>query len=134
MLREEVSRYRRLSGDTSERTNISRIGGYLDGYEDGLEDGKKESRYCPNCGAKMESVSSTDSTTDSSTDSSTGGWIPTAERLPEIEKTVLICDIAGDIYLAHRYDYKNNTRFIDYTGDKIKDVKAWMPLPEPYKG
>ena len=62
-----------------------------------------------------------------------GEWIPTAERLPEIGENVLICDIVGDIYLAHRYEYKSNTRFIDYTGDKIKDVKAWMPLPESYK-
>ena len=36
MLHEEVGLYRKLSGDMSENTPISRIGGYLDGYEKGL--------------------------------------------------------------------------------------------------
>lgn len=58
-------------------------------------------------------------------------WIPCSERLPDISKSVLICDIDGDIYLGHR------TRFGDYYQDigdhRIKNVTAWMPLPEPYK-
>ena len=32
-------------------------------------------------------------------------WIPVVEKLPEISKSVLICDIDGDIYLGHRTKY-----------------------------
>ena len=32
-------------------------------------------------------------------------WIPVTERLPDISKSVLICDIDGDIYLGHRTKY-----------------------------
>ena len=67
------------------------------------------------------------------TDSSTGGWIPVSERLPEAGENILICDIYGDIYLTHRVKDGNNLRFYDETGNKIKCIRAWMPLPEPYK-
>ena len=48
--------------------------------------GDSKPNYCSNCGAKMESGSSTDSTTDSTTDSSTGEWIPIAEPYKEGEE------------------------------------------------
>ena len=58
-------------------------------------------------------------------------WIPVAEKLPDISKSVLICDIEDDIYLGHR------TRYGDYYPDfwdgEIKNVVAWQPLPAPYK-
>ena len=38
-------------------------------------------------------------------------WIPVTERLPDISKSVLICDIEDDIYLGHR------TRYGDYYPD-----------------
>ena len=44
--------------------------------------GDSKPNYCSNCGAKMESGSSTDSTTDSST----GEWIPIAEPYKEGEE------------------------------------------------
>ena len=59
-------------------------------------------------------------------------WIPVTERLPEVGKSVLICDAYGDIYLGHRANY--GYYFPDFCGDKIKDVRAWAELPEPYKG
>ena len=59
------------------------------------------------------------------------GWIPCKERLPDISKSVLICDIEGDIYLGHRTRYGDY--YPDFYDDRIKNVVAWQPLPEPYK-
>ena len=58
-------------------------------------------------------------------------WIPVTERLPDISKSVLICDIEGDIYLGHRTRYGDY--YPDFYDDRIKNVTAWMPLPEHYK-
>ena len=58
-------------------------------------------------------------------------WIQVTERLPDISKSVLICDIDGDIYLGHRTRYGDY--YPDLYNDRIKNVTAWMPLPEPYK-
>ena len=59
-------------------------------------------------------------------------WIPVTERLPEVGKSILICDADGDICLGHRTNY--GYYFPDFCEDKIKNVRAWQPLPEPYKG
>ena len=59
-------------------------------------------------------------------------WIPVTERLPDISKSVLICDAYGDICIGHRANY--GYYFPDFCGDKIKDVRAWAELPEPFKG
>ena len=56
-------------------------------------------------------------------------WIPCSERLPEVGETVLFCDYDRDIYVGHRA--------IEHwwsVDDKVKNVTAWMPLPEHYKG
>ena len=58
-------------------------------------------------------------------------WIPVTEEPPEVGKSVLICDADGDICLGHRTNYGGY--FPDFCEDKIKNVRAWMPLPEPYK-
>lgn len=60
-------------------------------------------------------------------------WIRITDRMPESGKDVLLCDIDGDIYLGHynsqqRYWWESNG-----CGDHVKNVIAWMPLPEPYK-
>jgi hypothetical protein len=65
-------------------------------------------------------------------DSNEPHWIPVAERLPEVGKSVLICDAYGDICLGHRTS--SGYYFPDFCEDKIKDVRAWCDLPEPFKG
>ena len=59
-------------------------------------------------------------------------WIPVTERLPAVGKSVLICDAYGDIYLGYRTG--RGYYFPDFWDDKIKDVRAWAELPEPFKG
>lgn len=59
-------------------------------------------------------------------------WIPVTEMLPAMGKSVLMCDIDGDIYLGHRTQW--GYYYPDFCDDRVKNVTAWMPLPEPYKG
>ena len=59
-------------------------------------------------------------------------WISCDERLPEDGPNILICDINGNIEVAHLSRLFRIEFFSPY-GDKIENVKAWMPLPEPYK-
>lgn len=61
-------------------------------------------------------------------------WIDVSERLPGIGEDVLVCDIDGDIYVNYLHsDTCLNKWGYDAFGDKIKNIMAWMPLPEPYK-
>lgn len=55
-------------------------------------------------------------------------WIPCSERLPRTY--CLFCDIDGDVFYGHRYDGKWWADGQDY---RIKNVIAWMPLPQPWK-
>ena len=59
-------------------------------------------------------------------------WIPVTEQPPEVGKSVLICDADGDICIGHRT--MGGYYFPDFCEDKIKNVRAWAELPEPYKG
>lgn len=59
-------------------------------------------------------------------------WIPVTEQPPEVGKSVLICDAYDDICLGHRTHF--GYYYPDFCDDKIKDVRAWCELPEPYKG
>lgn len=59
-------------------------------------------------------------------------WIPVTVRLPAMGKSVLMCDIDGDIYLGHRTQC--GYYYPDFCGDRVKNVTAWCNLPEPYKG
>jgi len=59
-------------------------------------------------------------------------WIPVTKRPPEVGKSVMICDAYGDICIGHRTN--SGYYFPDFCEDKIKDVRAWAELPEPYKG
>ena len=59
-------------------------------------------------------------------------WIPVTEKLPAMGKSVLMCDIDGDIYLGHRTQC--GYYYPDFCVDRVKNVTAWCNLPEPYKG
>ena len=57
------------------------------------------------------------------------GWIPVTERLPEIQKVVLITD-GIDVGTGWMNRGRWNTPFADIQRDL---VTHWMPLPEPPK-
>ena len=57
-------------------------------------------------------------------------WIPVSERLPERCKRYIVTDY-GSVEESY---YNSDGHWFSKNGDKLKDVTAWMPLPEPYKG
>lgn len=57
-------------------------------------------------------------------------WIPVSERLPELRKCVLVCNDL-DIYIGI-LDKDEQWHSVD-AGFMLRDINAWMPLPEPYK-
>ena len=68
----------------------------------------------------------------------TGCWIPVGEKLPEYDDVVIvtykdgICMAIYDRDDCWRHKATQNGYFS--TGDDIKTVTAWMPLPMPWKG
>ena len=79
-------------------------------------------------------------------------WIPVSERLPETDGTYLvtklgclgesieIASFANDLYEVDEWDFhdmKGKAGWLDYYSEygycEMKDVIAWMPLPEPAK-
>lgn len=59
-------------------------------------------------------------------------WIPVEEKLPENGHSVLICGIHGWIDVGW---YIRETWMTGFSAAEIvKEVVAWMPLPEPYAG
>lgn len=64
-------------------------------------------------------------------------WIPVSERLPE-DKTYVLTTIKVHNRIAHvRSGWYEDGFFFNDNGDTWKttdmEVKAWMPLPQPYK-
>ena len=55
-------------------------------------------------------------------------WIPCSERLPEIDKRVIVTGTMWGMWEVD-IDRWNGERWVKYCGY----VSAWMPLPEPYK-
>lgn len=64
-------------------------------------------------------------------DNSVPKWIPIKERIPGPGKNILVCDSDGDIYVS--YMCIDHTFGFDTSGNKIKNVVAWMNAPKPYK-
>ena len=67
-----------------------------------------------------------------------GRWTSVTERLPESGTEALICISNGCMFVAKRYvDADGNGGWDDgVMWDAMDDeciVKAWMPLPEPFK-
>ena len=64
-------------------------------------------------------------------------WIPVSERMPKCGEAVLFCDYENYIVVGRAFvDYFGNIAYMDFSGEytwELYDVKAWMPLPEPYK-
>jgi hypothetical protein len=58
-------------------------------------------------------------------------WIPLSKEMPIIGEDVLLCDLDGDIYIS--YLHIGGRWGFEYCGNEIKNIVAWMPLPEPYK-
>ena len=71
-----------------------------------------------------------------------GEWIPVSERLPETVNEDSESDLnIFDVYLVSIGGENNPRRalwdgrcFCDAMYRVLLDVKAWMPLPKPYKG
>ena len=66
------------------------------------------------------------------TDNNVGSkWIPVTERLPEMERTVLVKDrVTGEVTTAHLNEFHSFV-FRDGRGH---GASHWMPLPEAPKG
>lgn len=58
-------------------------------------------------------------------------WIPCAESKPEPYRDVIFCDVDGAIYKGSMFD--NGDWYDDAYDDPVKNVVAWMPMPESYK-
>lgn len=63
------------------------------------------------------------------------GWIPVEERLPEPYQQVLISMYNNLTYVTvgHYSAYERKWHAKKWISDWGVDVKAWRPLPEPYR-
>lgn len=62
-----------------------------------------------------------------------GKWIPVSEGLPKDGQNVLFCDLDNDIMVGYHVKGRPDTHFSqDGTYKDMKNVRAWMSLPEPY--
>lgn len=92
---------------------------YYDLLADVREAEEEQEPICPSAGVDCEDCPAYEPKT---------GWIPVSKRLPE--EYCLFCDIDGDVFYGHIYDGR---WWAEGQDDRIKNVIAWMPLPEPYK-
>ena len=58
------------------------------------------------------------------------GWIPCSERLPEKNTNVIACFSHG---LVTEMRYEGNGIFQDIYEYSADVIRAWQPLPEPYR-
>lgn len=69
-----------------------------------------------------------------------GKWIPVSERLPDVDKYILVSFENFTISDIGRYETDKDGSGAFYPGDDDKSyveyglfVNAWMPLPEPFR-
>jgi hypothetical protein len=60
-------------------------------------------------------------------------WISVKDRLPEVDKNVLVITAHGSFKIARCNIYKNGTQVVWATNDGLGEraITHWMPLPEP---
>lgn len=129
MITEFVKRLRKHA-DTFEKSGLS-----VDGI---VKDYRESADVIEELSAKLQSANM-----ERSRQYYNGGWIPVSERLPEKNMVCLVA--VGEFNLTQMAMYSDLMGTIDhmifYQGDYGKEnfanitqyVKAWMPLPEPYK-
>lgn len=67
-------------------------------------------------------------------DEKENGWIPVSERLPEASGTYQVTCMDGRIYRSTYAKFQCKLKRWELTGARAYwKVKAWMPIPEPYK-
>lgn len=59
-----------------------------------------------------------------------GEWIPCSERLTEKYRAYIVTDETGAVF---EYDYNNLTIHDGKWSYCMREIVAWMPLPEPYE-
>lgn len=60
-------------------------------------------------------------------------WIPCEERLPELDEICLVTEKDGSIRHCY-FDSADQVLFATFEeGMYVRNVVAWMPLPEPYE-
>ena len=59
-------------------------------------------------------------------------WTLCRHQMPENNVNVLFCRVDGEIFVGHHFHLDNYWVTMGYAIPD-NDVKAWMPLPEPYK-
>ena len=60
-------------------------------------------------------------------------WIPCSERLPKIGEKVLASTKKTVFTQVYKGIYSDPCRWV-WEKNSIKEIVAWMPLPEPWKG
>lgn len=55
-------------------------------------------------------------------------WIPCSERLPEIPNMYTVTDSKGDVVRFVFTDTESSRKYW------LRCAKAWLPLPEPWRG
>lgn len=63
----------------------------------------------------------------------TGKWIPCSERLPNYGHNMLMCRKDGTVGEGCYHSIIGEWSQFRWNVNGVKDVIAWMPLPEPYK-
>ena len=60
-------------------------------------------------------------------------WIPCSERLPKIGQKVL-ASTKKTVFTQVFKGYHSDPKRWAWENNRIKEIEAWQPLPEPWKG